>query len=251
MPSSLAGASLAFLLVSSVLIAQQTAGKTPQTREHRTGMSRPSSRKAEGAAPTSSVEIINGSSRQTLVFNEPQRTIAFPGRTTSAPTETRVEVINGSARRTVVLNTQQSMGTNPQKGAPRRGAKYRAQKGLKTAPPRYSAEIINGTRKEMAVFNGGAEGTSGPGTGRKNLPPIVVGIVSSDSNRERGDMRPVAIRIASSGSESEDGNTKPVVIGIASSGSESERWATPPVAIGISPRPSKRPPYRRSLPSPE
>jgi hypothetical protein len=97
---------------------------------------------------------------------------------------------------------------------------------------------------------------------RRNLPPNVIGIASSDSKSQQGKSKRVVVGIQSSESEHGVSNAKPVVVGIASSASQdpgskaqpvvigiAESGAqaagtVKPVAVGTAPRPAKRRPYR-------
>ncbi|MFZ0746181.1 MAG: hypothetical protein WAM85_17365, partial [Terracidiphilus sp.] len=98
------------LILVSALLALSAMGATPQNHAHQTAARQASSTKTTAASPASSVEVINGSSVETQVFNASQPAAPVQRHLKSVPAANTVEVINGSAKRTVVLDTQQTTG---------------------------------------------------------------------------------------------------------------------------------------------
>jgi hypothetical protein len=256
-PRSRAGASFLLLAVAGLLCAQQTTAATSQTHVVKSSASK-------NVPQVSSVEIINGTSREIRNFNTPQTTVATPRHSQSPASGTRVEVINGTTERTVVLNAQPAAGgTAVRKTA----AAHRSQRNQKDRTSQVTAEIINGTRMETRVFSAPSDPFDGSDSVRRNAHPVVVGIQSSESISGSEHRKPVVIGIASSGSQSQsaqpvvlrvaengsarsEGNAQPVVVGIESSGMANGAGDVRPVAVDVAPRTPKRPPYRRPTSNP-
>ncbi len=246
------------LILVSALLALSAMGATPQNHAHQTAARQASSTKTTAASPASSVEVINGSSVETQVFNASQPAAPVQRHLKSVPAANTVEVINGSAKRTVVLDTQQSTGPRSLRAGDKRSGKRPGERGARAVPSVTRVETINGTFREIKLLNADKAEASGAGIGRRSAQPVVVGIISSDTRRVGGNRQQVVVGIASSGSKSE--TAPPVVIGIGSADSENEGSNPQPVAIGmgssksksekaqavvigIAPR-LKRPPYR-------
>jgi hypothetical protein len=209
---------------------------------------------------SSSVEVINGTSRVIKNFNAPTPVAPLKQRVRTETAGTRVEVINGEADRTVILNAQ----PEKRETAPAFRGRVKGSNGKResTAPALTTAEIFNGTRRETRVFGSSQDAFDGAASALRVRPvvigvasstsaPVVIGIAASGQPANPQTSPPVVIRVTSSGSESEAGTTEPVVVGIESSGiAPPGAEAAEPVAISIAPRPSKRPPYRRPTPNP-
>lgn len=260
MPSFRAGSSFALIAIASLLSTQQITAATSQTTRPRNAAKQTS---AENAAQVSSVEVINGTSREIRNFNTPQTTVVSPRHSKGAANGTRVEVINGTTERTVVLNTQSPARTAVRKMV----TQHCSRENPKAQTSQVTAEIINGTRMETKVFNATANAFDGSDSVRRNAHSVVVGIQSSESisgsehrkpvvigiassGSQSGSAQPVVLRIAENGSASANGNAQPVVVGIESSGLANGAGDVQPVAIGVAPRSPKRPPYRRPTPNP-
>ena len=164
-----------------------------------------------------------------------------------------VEVINGTSKRTVILqNDQTRIGVQ----STRHKSSVKSRRGHRTAtPPSSTAEILNGTQKSTPVFNSTVEpirnlppnvigiSSSDARSLQGKSKPVVVGISSSGSASGTSNSHPVVVNIASSESHGKSGDAQSVVVGIASSGSQTAK-AVAPVAVGVAPHPAKRHPYR-------
>jgi hypothetical protein len=203
----------AFLLATSLLCAQQASNTKPQPPAAKT------------PAPAH---------RSTARKHTAKKTEAGPQPTT-------VDIINGTAHRTVVFNGQTPAETQPQ-----RIAKGRSSKSA--APGVTNVEIINGTRFETRTFHGTVAETSAPRIQHGKTPPVVVGIETTGERTGKEDAPPVVIGVESSGLVSPHGTAQPVVVGVASIGTESQKLPSQTMAVSGSPKPSKRPPYRRPAP---
>lgn len=184
-------------------------------------------------------------------------TFQAEGKPDTAPT-TSVEVINGSSRRVVTLRSDEApaKAASARRRHPARRAKHRRHHQVATPPP-LTAEILNGNQKETRVFRNESAASAPP----KNLSPVVIGIASERAKTGQDNpvvvgissapdktsavlAKPVVIDVASSESHLENGsNSQPVVVGVASSGAQAA-GVVEPVTVGVEPRPAKRAPYR-------
>jgi hypothetical protein len=165
-----------------------------------------------------------------------------------------VEVINGTSRRTVVLQGEDAHAKTAT--APHRKTASQVRRHRAATQPPMTAVILNGTQKETHVFNSTAEvnrpiknlppvviGIATVGSKNQKVQTVVVGISSSGSASSPAKAQQVVVNVASSESNGENGNAQPVVVGISSTGAQTAGTVAP-VAVGVSPRPAKRRPYR-------
>jgi hypothetical protein len=204
------------LLISGTFSIQQVHGAGSQTSMHKKSVKKHSGSAEAQPAPTR-VEVYNGATAQTQVFN-PQLPLREGQGEGQGPSITRVDVYNGSSKQMQVFHEEPAQDANSSRPSRR---KHGAQTNIAAAHPVPEVEILNGTTKQRKLFNGPNE---------LNAPP---------SHRKE---QPVVVGIASSGSETK---APPVVTGIES-GSGQDGKITPPIAVGVSPAPPKRPPYTPS-----
>jgi hypothetical protein len=248
-------ASFPLCLALGLTVALQASAVTRQSPEQQNAIASPSSGKDATPQTAPSVEVINGTSRTITNFNSNSNTARPTGvrrHARAASAGTSVEVINGSRERTVVLKAEPS-STSVRNNAHSNVARHSRRKRAAATYKASRADITLPNQKHPA---------SGQVTERRNLPPNVIGIASSDSKSQQEKSKPVVVGILSSGSEhgasnaqpvvvgiassasqGPEGNAHPVVIGIASSGAQAQR-AAQPVAVAVAPRPAKRRPYR-------
>jgi len=175
--------------------------------------------------------------------------VAAPGG--SAAGLNTVDVINGFSRRTQIFNAEQSPEAHSGQSVHRNAAKRRTQKREATELSQLSnVEIINGARLETRSFAGSEDEPPLPERQRRRLQRVVVGFESADSARKRGNTKPVVTAIATSESERLRGNKSPVVVAVASSEAKSD-VNTLPGQYWIAPQAPKRPPYHPDPPSPQ
>jgi hypothetical protein len=205
------------------------------------------------------VLLTMGAAGAATVQSQEQKPAVSPpsGKSKNGASVLSVEVINGTSRRTVILQSEgaQAKAATAMHRKTASQAKQRCGRRAATLPP-MTAVILNGTQRETRVFNSTTE-ARGP---IRNLPPVVIGIESAGSKKwqahpvvvgisssRNADVaagtQSVVVNVASSESRGESGNAQPVVVGIASSGSQTAGTVAP-VAVGVSPRPAKRRPYR-------
>ena len=207
--------SVAFLLGSSMLFAQQAVGETSQQPASSTAAKRhPSSKDKASPAPVT-VDVINGAEKRTQVF--------------------RPESADNDARKPVPGSRS------------RRSSKHTA----KVESPVTRVEIFNGDTTYTKTFNETADETSGPLTQRVHGKPVVIGIANGGTTSKNGRLRPVVTGVASSESNSGAGDKQPVVVGIASSGVANGKAVVQSVQAGTASHPPKRQPYRGPASSPE
>lgn len=198
--------SVAFLLGSSMLLAQQPASGTSQHPVQATATKRHPSNK-----------------------------------TNSTPAAVRVDVINGAEKRTQVFHQEESNATNDKKPVGNANNHSSRQKG---EPPLTSVEIFNGATVYTKTFNESTDETSAQRAQRMNAKPVVIGVSNGGTTSRNGRLQPVVTGVASSESNNGAGNKQPVVVGIASSGAESGKALVQSVQTGGAPHSSKRQPYR-------
>lgn len=212
MVRSLVSSAFATLLMSSVPFAELAYGGT-QPSHHKTTTNRHTAGSAPAQSKPTRVDIYNGASTQTQMFN-PQ---SAAGRSAQAPWMHRVDVYNGSSKQMQVFSAEAATGANSSHG------KHGPQRNLAAAHPVSDVQIFNGTMRERRVFNISPGESGQPEPLRQNRHPVVVGITSGEPG-------------------SNGQSAQPVVTGITSSGSGREGNSSGPV-IGTSPSPPKRPPY--------
>jgi hypothetical protein len=258
-------ASFALWLPLGLTFAMQASAVTRQIPEQQNGTAAPSSSKNVTAQSAPTVEVINGTSRVITDFNANSNTArpaaGVRGHTKAASAGTSVDVINGSMERTVVLKAEPSSTSvrNTRHGI---AARHPARKRSAAAHRRSRADIILSNRNHATLIETPTAVAKEQLTERRNLPPNVIGIASSDSKSQQGKSKPVVVGILSSGSASGETNAQPVVVGIASSASQGTAGSAQtvvigiaasgaqaagtmkPVAVGVVPRPAKRRPYR-------
>ena len=250
-------------LALGLTVALQASAVTRQSPEQQNGTTSPSSNKNVTPQTAPSVEVINGTSRVITNFNSNSNaarpTARRHARTASAGTS--VEVINGSRERTVVLKAEPS-STSVRNNAQSNVARHSRRKGAAATHKASRADMTLPNQKHAASIDSPMADAKEQMRERRNLPPNVIGIASSDSKSQQEKSKPVVVGILSSGSEhgasnaqpvvvgiassasqGPEGNAHPVVIGIASSGAQAQR-AAQPVAVAVAPRPAKRRPYR-------
>jgi hypothetical protein len=215
MISNHARLSVAFLLLgSSMLIAQQSGGSSPQP------------------APST-------------VAKRHHSNKAKP-----APVAMRVDVINGTEKRTQVFHQEESAGPVDRKPVGRSASGRRSKRNTKVEPA-ATVEIFNGATSYTKTFNQTGDETNGLRTQRANGKLVVVGIANGGATSRNGRLQPVVTRVASSESNSGAGDKQPVVVGIASSGVANGKPVVQSVQAGTASHPPKRQPYRGPASSPE
>ena len=188
---------------------------------------------------------------QNLDAQQPQT--AMPGE--AAPAATRVDVINGYSERTQVFNGDQSLAAGQSTSLPRKNTKFIAPGKTPGSPPQIiNVEVFNGARAEAKTFTGDPEQMSQAERYRRSHQRVVVGLESADSARRHRNTKPVVTKVATSESERERAKANPVVVAIASSESETagiDASPTPslPPQSWTPPQPSKRPPYHPASPA--
>jgi len=260
MPSFRAYSILPLFLVPGVLFSQTPNGTNPQSSTHPRAMKGHSAASAAAQPPEFNVEVRNGSTVETRVFNSLQPTAEIPETTNSVPDKNRVEVINGAAKRSIVLDTQEPSVMLPPNASLKHGANGHGEGSDGTPFYVNKVETINGMNREIRVFYGNPNEPNGPGSGQSRAQPIVATVVSSATRREGGNNLRIVVGIESGRPKSTVRNAQqvataigagdstreqmpPMVIGMASNESSSQGVNLRPIAIRIAPR-SKRPPYR-------
>jgi hypothetical protein len=257
--------SFALWLALGLTFAMRASAVTRQIPDQQNGTTAPSSGKNVTAQTAPAVEVINGNSRAITDFNANSNT-ARPAagvrrHTKAASAGTSVEVINGSMERTVVLKAE-PLSTSVRNTTHGNAARHPARKRSAAAHRRSRADKISPNHKNGTLIETPMAVAKEQLTERRNLPPNVIGIASSDSRSQQGkskpvvvgiqsgesehgasNAQPVVVGIASSASQSSGSNARPVVIGISASGAQAA-GTVKPVAVGVVPRPAKRRPYR-------
>jgi hypothetical protein len=214
----------ASVLILNCLVAISTAETTPtKPLHHHTAHS---TAKATAPAQTS-VEVINGTTTRTQVFQD---------QTATHSAQTKVEVINGNAHRTQVFEADSAAKA----ATPVRQGKMVTFKGVNGGPS-MKVMVINGTRWETRNFASAATPASSTPAPKPRNEPVVVAIESSANGRSAASKTPVVVDVASSGSQA----GQPVVLQVAARGTDAGKSIAPSVVTGVSPAQPKRPPYRR------
>jgi hypothetical protein len=136
-------------------------------------------------------------------------------RPSSSTTET-VDVINGSERQTRVFNEENPVVMPQAAGGQRKAAKRLAQERTETTPQIPVVEVINGAQLETRRFEGAEDEIATPWIERRSSRPVVIGVATVGPASGRGNTAratttaPIVIGVASSESERHGENAKPV-----------------------------------------
>ncbi len=242
---------VASLLALTALATPASAVTTHKRAHHKHAPHKQS----QAQAPGNQVEVFNGSSRTVQDLDVQQKPTSSPGK--SAIATSKVDVINGYSERTQVFNGDQSSAGGQGISLSRKKTKFIAPGKTPGSPPRvFNVEVFNGARTETRTFNGDPEQMTAAERYRRSHQLVVVGFESADSARRRRNSAPVVARITTSESESERAKANPVVVAIASSESKNagaDAPPTPPMPSQnwTSPSSSKRPPYHPAPPPPQ
>jgi hypothetical protein len=226
---------VALLAAWLVLLIYQLPGQSPRTVSSKPAEQEQSPRGSQGVPSVGQVEVFNGASRWTDGFETPHSSAMVSASSRSSTTTDTVDVINGAARRTQVFEEDQPPVTPQGPVAHKKAGKHLPQRALESAPAVPDVEVINGAQWETRRFEGAEDEIAAPWIGRRNIPPVVIGVVSVESASRRGNTVATA-------------STAPIVVGIASSEATGHGENAKPVAYRIAPGPPKRPPYHPDPP---
>jgi hypothetical protein len=132
-----------------------------------------------------------------------------------------VEVINGSARQTQVFDAEQQAPMPPERSVHAKTARRGPQRNTVSAPSVPDVEVINGAQWETRRFDGFDDEIASPWIERNTVRPVVVDVISSESVRRRGNTSatastaPIVVGIGSSEAEGHGESAKPIAYRIA------------------------------------
>jgi hypothetical protein len=138
------------------------------------------------------------------------------GNPNASPTSATVDVINGSARQTKVFDEEQPPANSRSRSAHKKTAKRNQQRAAETKPSVPDVEVINGARLETRRFEGAEDEIATPWIERQSVRPVVVGVSSVESASGRGgtaragSTANLVIGVASSESRDRGANSKPI-----------------------------------------
>ena len=113
--------------------------------------------------------------------------------------QNKVEVINGATAHTVVFDEGHLASTPPGKEPAQKAVKGSAQTPT-VAPSQVRVDVVNGMSSETEYFEWDPERQQGQPFGMEHARPVVVGIESSNTRIMGGNKHPLVVGIESIGS---------------------------------------------------